>query len=177
MKVKGDVKAITVTQAALAKAMGVTRARINQMIKEDIVIRNDNDQGGGIFLYDSVKNYFSGQKNVKKDNDDAKEEVNYMEEKAKHEAASRKLAELKLAKAEGRALDARVVEMVLIEDFSVIRTQMLGLPAKVIPRLEHKSCAEMDDILTKEIEEALVGLSEISPASFMQEEIDDEDDT
>lgn len=176
MKINKDFKKVTITHGALATALGVSRQYVTKLAKEGVFVKDPNDANAGLFVLESLKNYYSIHAKPQSKEVET-QEVNYMEEKAKHEAASRKLAELKLAKAEGRALDARIVEMVLIEDFSVIRTQLLGLPAKVIPRLENKSRAEMDNILTKEIEEALVGLSEISPASFMKEEIDDEDDT
>ena len=54
MKVKGDVKKITVTQRQLASAFGVTPARVNHLIKDEIVVRDEDNPGGAVLLYESV---------------------------------------------------------------------------------------------------------------------------
>lgn len=56
MKVTEDPRKITVSQVNLAKALGVTTVRVNQLIQEGIVIRDDEDKRGGVskLRYDDI---------------------------------------------------------------------------------------------------------------------------
>ena len=172
MKVSGRVKEITVTQRSLAAAIGITPARVNQLVKEGVVIRNEEDKGGGVYLYESVKNYWLTQKQTAGED----EEINLDQERAKHERTKREIAELKLAMMESRAYDARTVELVMTEMLSNLRTQLLGLPSKMAPILAGNQKEQIYELMTKEIEEKLSELSEYSPELFTSEEmVDDED--
>ena len=174
MKVKGDVKKITVTQRQLASAFGVTPARVNHLIKDEIVVRDEDNQGGAVLLYESVKRYWSGQKNEEVG---IEAELDLTRERAKHEKTKREIAELRLAKMENRAYSARTVELVLTEMLSNLRTQLLGMPSKLAPQLEGKPRGQIYEFMTRELEERLSELSEYSPELFTEEEIeaDDED--
>ena len=48
MLVKGKVKEIAVKQKDLAIAIGVTPARVNQLIKDGIVVWDEDSQGGAV---------------------------------------------------------------------------------------------------------------------------------
>ncbi len=170
MKVAGDPRHITVSQSNFAKAVGLTTGRVSQLIHEGVVIRDDEDARGGVFLLQSVRNY-DRLKGVGTQAE-GEADIDYMSEKALHERVKRELAELKLAKAEARAYDARTVEMVLTEMLSNLRTQLLGLPSKLAPQLEDKSKGEIYEIMTREIEEKLDELSEYTPELFTGEEIE-----
>ena len=165
MLVKGKVKEISVRQKDLAIAIGVSPARVNQLVKDGIVVRDENNQGGAVILYESLKNYFQ----TSSAKDDGEETIDYWEEKAKHERARRQIAELRIAKMEGRAFDARTVELVLTEMLSNLRTQLLGLPSKVAPQLEGATKEQIYDTLTQEIEDKLSELSEYKPELFADE--------
>ena len=80
------------------------------------------------------------------------------------------MAELKLAKMESRAYDARTVELVMTEQLSNLRTQLLGLPTKLAPILTGKGKDEIYGIITSEVKEKLAELFEYSPAMFADEE-------
>lgn len=169
MKINGDPRNITVSQTNLAKGLGLTLNRVNQLVGEGIVIRDDNDARGAVFLLQSVRNYErykAGNKSAGGSEDD----VDINRERALREAAERKMAELKLAKMESRAYDARTVELVMTEQLSNLRTQLLGLPTKLAPILTGKSRDEIYGILTTEVKEKLAELSEYSPAMFADEE-------
>lgn len=56
MRVAGDVKEILVSQMQLARAIGISQARVNQLIDEGIVIRDTLTPK--VFLFESVKNYY-----------------------------------------------------------------------------------------------------------------------
>jgi len=165
MLVTGKVSEIAVKQKALALAIGVTPARVSQMVKDGIVVRDEGNAGGAVLLFESLKNYFqSGQ--GKSDGDDS---VDYWEEKAKHERARRQIAELKIAKMENRVYDARTVELVITEQLSNLRTQLLGLPSKLAPQLEGMDKEHIYEVMTQEIEEKLAELSEYTPEMFSEE--------
>ena len=174
MKINKNLKGVTVTHGALATALGISRQYVTKLAKEGVLVKDPDDAGAGLLLIESLKNYYSIH--AKPQGKEAEtQEVNYMAEKAKHEAASRKIAELKLAKMEANVYDARTVELVMTEMLSNLRTQLLGLPSKLAPQLENHNRAEIYDTLTREIEEKLSELSEYTPELFMEEEIDDED--
>lgn len=175
MKVAEDPRLITVSQTNLAKALNLTVVRVQQLIQEGVVIRDDNDARGGVLLLQSVRNY-DRMKNKGGPTADDEEVVDYKLEQAKHEKVKRELAEIKLAKAEARIYDARTVELVMTEMLSNLRTQLLGLPSKLAPILESKDRAAVYETMTKEIEEKLAELSEYSPDLFTHEEIGDSDE-
>lgn len=173
MKVSGAVREMTVTQRQLADALGVTPARINHLIKDDIVVRDTANTSGAVYLYESIKRYWSGKK---EQSPDIAAELNLTLEKAKHEKTKREMAELRLAKMEKQVYDAKTVELVVTEMLSNLRTQLLGLPSKLAPQLDGMSKEEIYDTMTREIEEKLSELSEYSPDLFTAEEIEEDDE-
>lgn len=168
MKVNENPRNITVSQTNLAKGLGLTVVRIAQLIQEGVVIRDEQDSRGGVLLLQSVYNYARMKSGNRAAN--SEDYVDIDREKALHEAADRKIAELKLAKMESRAYDARTVELVMTEQLSNLRTQLLGLPTKLAPLLESKTKDEVYSILTIEIKDKLEELSEYSPELFSDEE-------
>ena len=174
MKVTADPKKITVSQTNFARAIGVTAGRVNQLIQEGVVLRDDKDARGGVYLVQSIRNYDalkSGSSGA--DGDD----LNYISEKARHERIKRELSELRLAQNEASVYDARTVEMVMIEMLSNLRAQLLGLPAKLALVLDGRSKDGIYQTLTDEIEEKLSELGGYEPSLFMQDtaaEVDDE---
>lgn len=166
MKVTGDPRKITVSQTNLAKALGITNARVSQLIKEGIVFRDDSDKSGAVLLVKSIQAY-----TVFKGASEGDSGLDYMAEKAKHEKVKRELAELRLAKEEARAYDAMTVELVMTEMVSNLRTQLLGLPSKIAPILDGAGKNKIYSVLTEEIEEKLSELSEYKPDMFASEEV------
>lgn len=152
-KIEGEIQWMAVTQRQLSRALGLGTTRINQLIDEGIVVRDETSRSGQVMLFESLQNYFLS-KNVSGDG------VNYWKERGLHERAKRKLAELKVAKAKGELYDAKTVENVLVELLTNFRTKLLGLPAKYSTQLEGKNRAEIYDMLTTAIEEELSELSE-----------------
>lgn len=177
MKINIPVKQITVTQKRLADAVGVTPARIHKLIGEGTVIRDTSDASGGVFLFESLKNYWIRVGAMASGGDDD-EDIDYTTEKAKHERTKREIAEIQLAKLERRVYDAKTVELVMTEMLSTLRTQLLGLPSKLAPQLEGMKKEDIYTALTKSIEECLMELSEYTPDLFTEEVTggaDDED--
>ena len=151
-KIKSDLNQITCSQKAFAQAVGLTPARINQLIDEDIIIVDEFDKQRGVIVFDSLKNYFLS-KNVSGSG------VDFWKERSLHERAKRQLAELKLDQEKGKLYLADQVELTLAELFTIFRNNLLGLPSKLSAQLENKSRAEIFNALTQEIDSALTDLS------------------
>lgn len=175
MKISKDLMSLTTTQKEMAHALKLTTPRINQLIGEGIAVRDPKDGRGGIFVVETIKNYYSQRGSGSMD-DDAPD---LNEERARHEKAKREIAELKLAELQGKVYPARTVELVMTEMASNLRTQLLGLPSKLAPILEGQKKEEIYAILTKEIEEKLSELSSYSPDLFMdaEPEVDADEDS
>lgn len=153
MKVNGIIREMTCTQTQLAKAIGVSQARVNQLIEEGVVIRDEFATNGQVMLFESLQNFFLS-KNVSGDS------VNFWKEKGLHERAKRELAEIKVSKAKGDVYDATTVEGVLVELLTNFRNKLSGIPAKYSPQLEGKTREEIYRTLTAAVEEELAELSE-----------------
>ena len=127
MKLDGEIQDVTVTQRQLSRALQLGTTRINQLIDEGIVIRDETSRSGQVMLLESLKNYYLS-KNVSGDG------VNFWKERGLHEKAKRELAELKLSKSRGEVYEAATVESVLVELLTNFRSKLLGLPAKYSPQ-------------------------------------------
>lgn len=98
-------------------------------------------------------------------------------EKAKHEEVKRRLAEIKLQKAQKEVYSADVVEAVMTEMAVTCRNKFLSLPQKLAPQLiGHKNINVISGILDNEIRSALEELSDYDPQLFIEECGDDEEE-
>lgn len=171
MKISKNLKELTTTQVEFARALGITQPRVHQLISDGVVVRNKT---GGVLVIDSLKNYYQVKSGTGEEGP-----IDYWTEKAKHEKTKREIAEINLAKMEHRVYDAKVVEIVLTEMLSNLRTQLLGLPSSLAPMLEEQKKEAIYEVLTSKIEEKLAELSEYTPELFTEEELegrnDDED--
>ena len=174
MKISGDVKEFTVTQKQLAIAFGVSPGRINHLVSDGIVVKDEKSTSGAVLLYESIKRYWANKGKSSGGDEGLEAELNLTNERAKHEKTKREIAELRLAKMERRVYDAKTVELVMTEMLSNLRTQLLGLPSKLAPQLEGQDKGAIYDTMTREIEEKLSELSEYKPELFTEEEIEDE---
>ena len=169
MKISEDLNKITTSQRNLAKALSLTQPRISQLIKDGTVIRDESDTSGGVYILQSLKNFYQNRQK-------GTDEVDINIERALHERAKRLLAELRLERARGNVYDSRIVERVITGDLVKLRTRLLTLPSKLAPMIEGKSKGEIDLILTREIEDTLAEMSNFDPSVFISEDIDDEDE-
>ena len=164
MKLIGEIKDATTTQAALARYLKLSKPRINQLIDEGLVIRDDR---GGVFLADSIKNYFCNKNDSNTDDENSN---SYWEEKKLLTKAQRELAELKLAKARAQVYDAKLVEKTFVELLANIRINLLNRASKLTPQIVNRSEEEINEILTSNIEEILEELSNFDTDTFTSEE-------
>ena len=149
-----DIETLTCRQATLARLLSVTPPRIHQLIEEKIVIRNEGDKSGGVYLVPSLMNFYLSKKST-----GAGDEANFWREKNLHEKAKRELTELKLAKERNQVYDAATVEHAMIEQLSMLRSHLLALGQKLSPQLERKKASEIAAIIDREMEERLMELS------------------
>lgn len=93
-------------------------------------------------------------------------------EKLKKTKAERQLAELRLSRERHESLDARTVVKTWQGILLTIRQKLLALPSKVSPRLAYvDQQPEVEEILEKEVTDALVDLSK--PVEYDQPVEDD----
>lgn len=173
MKLNGNYKEWAVSQSLMGKILEVSQPRVNQLIDEDIVLRDELSKSGAVLLIESLKNYYQSKQAI---SDEGGKSVSFWKEKALHERAKRELAELKLQERKGELYEAETVEQVMVEQLTNFRTKLLGLPAKFATRLEGKTREEIYDTLTAEIENCLSELAEnYKAANFQNEEIEIEE--
>ena len=141
----------------LAELLGVSERRVNQLVNEEILHREIE----GDFILTMAIATFYENKYAGKDED------NYW-----GEAAKRKLAELELARRQNMSHDAADVERVMTDMLSNLRSQLMGIPAKLAARLENKDRTVIMDELAKEIRSRLSELSEYNPEMFTNAEND-----
>lgn len=161
MKISKDLRSLTTTQVEMARALGITQTRVNQLIQDGIVVKNPH---GAVLVIESLKNYY-----MTKAGGSAAEGVDYMEEKAKHEAAKRKIAEIELKKLKNEVFAADDVEMVMTDMLNNLRSQLRGIPAKMAPILAGQDRTYIASRLAEEIETRLSELSDYNPQLFSSE--------
>lgn len=147
----------------LAELLGVSERRVNQLVNEEILHREIE----GDFILPMAIATFYENKYAGKDAD------RYWDEKALHEAAKRKLAELELARRQNMSHDAADVERVMTDMLSNLRSQLLGIPAKMAVHLENKSRNVIMTELAQEIESRLTELSDYKTEMFTDDSEDD----
>ncbi len=174
MAVKKDVSGLIVNTGVLAKLFGVTSRYVNQLAKEGVL---EKRAPGRWPLEQNVNRYIEFLRSGKKDPEEQESRSIYWEEKAKHEAAKREMAELQLAKLKNQMHDATIVELVMTDMLTTFKNRLLGLPQKISPKvIGLKSISEVNDMLASEINEALAELSDYSPALFAEGGEDTGDD-
>ena len=152
-KVNGDVKLIAVSQRQMAAAIGLSPTRINELLNEKIMVRDESRVDGRLMLYESLQNYFLSKKTTS-------DGVNFWNERALHEKVKREISELKLAQERGEVYAAAEVESVLVEMLIDFRNKLSGLGHKLAAQLEGKSAAAICAAIDSEVEATLNELSE-----------------
>lgn len=140
----------------LAKLLNITQRRVNQLAEEKIITRQPE---GDFVLPEAIAEFYS----FKFQSDEA---IDFMAEKALHEKAKRELAELELQKRRNEVHDAADVELVMTDMLTNLRSQLLGLPAKMAVQLANRDKDYIDQTLTDEIHARLTEISDYSPEMF-----------
>ncbi len=154
-----------VTSAELAKLIGVSQRRIQQLESEGILIKNPDNK---FELSKNIQLFYMWKLRPA-------ENADYMKEHALLEKAKREKAEIELAKLQNRIHDADDIEEVLTGMLITFRTRILALPSKVAPLIiGQKNIGVITDVLRKELKTVLIELSEYDPEMFTKGEFDEE---
>lgn len=148
-----EAKGITFTTHQIANILGLSPRRVQQLAEEGTLIRASK---GKYLAAESVQNFIRSLQTK-----EGKAEVDYFEERAKHEKAKREKAELHLSVMKGTLHRAEDVEWIMDDMIAAFRTKVLSLPSKLAPQLVGKTNqAEVLGLLTREASEALTELSD-----------------
>lgn len=150
------------TVADLQVILQITQQRISQLEKQQIFKRLAN---GKFDTYEAVRAFYDYKL--------AKDGLDYKVEQALHEKAKRQFAELELQKRKNEVHEAENVKLVMGDMLSNLRSQILGLPAKMAPVLANRDAEYIALEMTKEIEDRLTELSDYNPNLFSDEAIEE----
>ena len=164
-----------ITAKDLAEIVGISKRRVNQLVKE-----------GGIF-FKELDGKFDVQKNVenfyKNKFSDTDAKANYDDERAKHEKIKRERASLHLKLLKGDLHKSKDVEEAMTMMIVNAKQKLLGLPTKAAPMvIGYKDITSIQQILSQVVEEALLELVEYSAdlfgdkAPYSNADGDDDDD-
>lgn len=151
--------------ADLQVILQLTQQRISQLEKQQILKRLANGQ---FDTCEAVRAFYEYKF--------SKEALDYKVEQALHEKAKRQLAELELKKQLNEVHEAENVRIVMGDMLSNTRSQLLGLPTKMAPRLAHRDADYIARELTQEIEDRLSELCDYRPNLFSDEALEGDAD-
>ena len=163
MKISKNLKDLTTTQTELARILGITQQRVSQLVKDGTIIRDENNQ---VAVIESLKNFYK----FSSENEEGKE-LSFDREKALHEKVKRELAEIKLAELKNDMHTTEHIKIMVGGMVVVFKRRMLAIPYKLAPRLEGKKADDINEMLTKEINEGLTELASFDAAK-LGEQID-----
>jgi hypothetical protein len=126
-------------------------------------------------FWNSAKGYITALKvaNAGKNNaktEDDEDLIDLDTERAQHERLKKEITEIKLLLIKGKVHKAEDVEAVMTDMFEKFKSKMTALPSKLAKKLEGKSRIQIQQILKKEIDNALVELASYNPADFYSDE-------
>lgn len=166
-----DFEEILVGSKVLESLFGVKDRTIRDLADKGIIKR---DSHGKYLFWNSAKSYITALKvsnagkNTKTEDDES--ELDLDTERALHEHVKRQITDIKLQLIKGQVHKAEDVEKVMTDMFAKFKSKMTALPSKLAKRLEGKSRTEIQKILKKEIDNALVELAAYNPADFYSDE-------
>lgn len=139
-----------------ADIIGKTPKWVNSLTNDGILVQVSR---GKYDLATNVQRYVEYARGIGDiENEDG---VNYVEEKALHERAKRKLAEMELAEKEGQLIQVEEVEQLLGKMIGLFKSRCLTIPSKVSPLVQYETeLPKITTLLKQEISEALQELSD-----------------
>ena len=153
IKVAGDLKLLSCSQRQFAAAVGLSPTRVNELLNEKVLVRDESRVDGRLMLFESLQNYFLSKKTTG-------DGVNFWNERALHEKVKREISELKLQQERGEVYAAAEVEAVLVEMLIDFRNKLSGVGHKLAAQLEGKNAAQICALIDDEVAVTLKELSE-----------------
>ena len=148
MLYEGDILSATLTQKEFAALVGLSPARINQLVQSDVLVRDAKSRDGRLMLFASMKKFYERE-----------DQTLYWRERALHERAKRQLAELAVARRESELYEASEVKGFLAEMIRSARAEFESLGKTLAPALIGKSAAQICVKIDEEIRARLTALS------------------
>lgn len=119
----------------LSSLFGVSEVTIYDLCKREVLVNNN----GRFDLVNSVRSYIAYIKSGASVRGNAKGALDYNAEKARLTKAQADLAEVNLAKAQGKVIEVEQVEINLANVFAEVRANMRNIPARVSSHLVGES--------------------------------------
>lgn len=177
------VKAKAVTTAEISEMLGVSVRRIQQLAKDDALVK----LGHGKFdLVKSIKRYIEYQVDSRAPMVEDEEELNPAVERALWTREKRKKTELEVKIIKGELHRSKDVERITGDMLASFRARLLNLPDKVAPLLIAKTdLQDINDTVRLAVYEALNELAEYDPEVyydystdklFLEKDEDEEED-
>lgn len=145
-----------ITQAELARRLKVSRASVSKAVKAGRIVADDDG------LFDPVEAEMQWLSNTRP-SAKAKRKAgagSYAEARARKEAALARMAELRLAQAEGDLIEREAVEYALDSVGATLRALMDSFPDRVAPLVfQRQTVDEIHSILTEAGDDVLRELS------------------
>lgn len=170
------VENITVSSETLGNILNLSTRRIRQLADEGLFKKIKR---GKYNLVENVHSYIAYLKtnNEAKDVENNDGDLDLDTERAKLNHVKVLQEELKLAAMKGTMHKSEDVQKVMNDMLSNFRSKLLALPSKVAPSLlAMDNISEIQEVLRRDIFEALEELSEYNPADFYNEDYIDLDD-
>ena len=167
-----DFEELLVSSKVLESLFGVKSRTIRDMADKGIIKR---DSHGKYLFWNSAKSYITALKvvNAGKGSANTEDDENAIDidvEKAQHERLKKQITEIKLQLIKGQVHKSADVEAVMTDMFERFKSKMTARPSKLARKLEGKSRADIQRVLKREIDNALVELASYNPADFYSDE-------
>jgi len=154
-------KTVVVSTAEISEILGLSDRRIRQLEKEDALVKINR---GKYDLKASVQRYIEY---IKAQAEKTEEELDLTKEKTLLTRANRQKVELELQIMRGELHRSEDVRRVMNNMLGAFRARVLAIPSKTAPQLlSQTDLAVVQDIIKKEVYEALQELSEYDPHVF-----------
>ena len=152
-KAKGFPEVLSTS--ALADLLGVTPQRLGQLAAAGIIEK----RGRGMYAAGAVASYCEFlRQGPAVETQDGK--LDLKQERAELVRIQRLLAELELARVEGRTVDVTIIGSELTGEFAALKSRLRGIASKVAPRVALMDQAAMvASFILKEIDSVLDDLS------------------
>lgn len=149
------------TTSELAEILGLSDRRIRQLEQIGIISKLSR---GKFHLPAAVQQYISW---LRSQADETEEKLDFKREKTLLTRANRQKVELELQIMRGELHRSEDVRRVMNDMLGAFRARCLAIPSKAAPRLVAQTdLAIIQDVLKKEVYEALTELSEYDPEVF-----------
>jgi len=163
-----EFEKLRVSGGVVAQAFGLSERRIRQLVEEGIIEREKN---GNYDLGKTTRKYIEYIKNSNTEATYKKISEKKLNEQFLHEKAKREMAEIKLASMKGEIHHSKDVKRVLTEMLSNFKTKICSIPTKIATQINKTmTIAEIENLLEKEINNALIELTEYNAEDYYSDE-------